>query len=294
MSDDEQDERPGWLERLSQVFSDEPRDREELIEVLRDAAERGIIDEGTLGMLSGVFAVGRMRVREVMIARAQMVVVEHDAELSDLLPIVIESGHSRFPVIGENRDEVIGLLLAKDLLSDSARNGVGGFRMRDYLRPAVHIPESKRLDVLLAEFRTSRSHMAMVMDEYGGVAGLVTIEDVLEQIVGDIDDEFDVDEDDEIVEHGVEHGDRRYTMSALVPIENFNEHFDARFSDAEFDTVGGLVVHELGHVPRAGERAVIGDYAFRVLRADRRRVHLLEVRLAQRADDQSQPSAPGD
>ncbi|MGH8274429.1 MAG: HlyC/CorC family transporter [Gammaproteobacteria bacterium] len=289
MSEEEQgSERPGWLERLTQVFADEPRDREELIEVLRDAAERDIIDEGTLAMLSGVFAVGRMRVREVMIARAQMVVVDHDAELAEILPIVIESGHSRFPVIGENRDEVVGLLLAKDLLNHVAGHGTAAFRMRDYLRPAVHIPESKRLDVLLSEFRASRSHIAIVMDEYGGVAGLVTIEDVIEQIVGDIDDEYDVDEAAEIVDHG----DRGYTVSALLSIEHFNEHFGTRFSDAQFDTVGGLVVHELGHVPHAGERVVIGGYSFRVARADHRRINLLEIRVAQRPGDEAPPPAP--
>ncbi|MGH8271046.1 MAG: HlyC/CorC family transporter [Gammaproteobacteria bacterium] len=281
MSDEERsNDGPGWLERLSQAFAGEPRDRDELIEVLRDAAEREIIDEGTLLMLSGVFAVGRMQVRDVMIARAQMVVVEHDADLDELLPIVIESGHSRFPVIGENRDEVVGLLLAKDLLRHITQKETGAFSINDYLRPAVHIPESKRLDVLLSEFRMSHNHIAIVVDEYGGVAGLVTIEDVLEQIVGDIDDEFDVDDETPIVDHG----DRRYSVSALLPIDNFNEYFGARFSDDEFDTVGGLVIHELGHVPRASERVNIGGFAFHVVRADRRRVQLLEVSVASPGD----------
>ncbi len=288
MTGEEQgEERPGWLERLSQVFADEPRNREELIEMLQDAAEREIIDEDTLAMLSGVFAVGRMQARDIMIARAQMVVVEHDAELAELLPIVIESGHSRFPVIGENRDEVVGLLLAKDLLGHIARHGTGNFSISDYLRPAAYIPESKRLDALLAEFRSSHGHIAVVMDEYGGVAGLVTLEDVLEQIVGDIEDEYDVEEEETIMEHG----DRHYTVSALVPIENFNDYFGSRFSDAQFDTVGGLVVHELGHVPRAGERVTLGSYGFRVLRADRRRVQLLEVRVNAPAGDRPPPGA---
>lgn len=277
MSDGDDDHGgPGWLERLSQAFAGEPRDREELIEVLRDAAARGVIDEGTLAMLSGVFAVGHMQVRDIMVARAQMVVIEHDATLEELLPIVIESGHSRFPVIGENRDEVIGLLLAKDLLRHVGDENPSEFRVNRFLRPAVHIPESKRLDVLLTEFRESRSHIAIVMDEYGGVAGLITIEDVLEQIVGDIDDEYDVDAGEQIRAHG----DRRYSVAALLPVEQFNEYFGSHFSDAQFDTVGGLVVHELGHVPRAGERAAVGDFDFRVLRADRRRVLLLEVRAA--------------
>ena len=264
---------PGWLERLALALSGEPRDREELIEILRDAAEREIIDDETLRMLSGVFAVGRMRVRDVMVARAQMVAVEQDAELAELLPVVVESGHSRFPVIGHDRDEVVGLLLAKDLLRHIARHGMDGFRMADYMRSVARIPESKRLDVLLAEFRASRNHLAIVIDEYGGIAGLVTIEDVLEQIVGDIDDEFDIDDVSSIVMIT----DQRFSMSAQLPIEDFNEYFEAEFSDEEFDTVGGLVVHELGHVPRAGEQARIGDFVFRVTRADRRRVIALEV-----------------
>lgn len=278
MSDDAQrSSGPGWLERLSQALAGEPRDRTALIEILRDAADRGVIDRETLRMLSGVFAVGSMQVREVMIPRAQMVTVEHDAELAALLPIVVESGHSRFPVIGESRDEVIGLVLAKDLLRHISQNGMGGFRIEDYLRPAVHIPESKRLDVLLSEFRASRNHLAIVVDEYGGVAGLITIEDVLEQIVGEIDDEFDIEEEVPIIEHA----DRRYSVSALLSIEDFNAYFGTRFSDEEFDTVGGLVVHQLGHVPRPGERVRIGDFNFRVVRADRRRVHLLEVTAAE-------------
>ncbi|MDN5865230.1 MAG: CBS domain-containing protein [Gammaproteobacteria bacterium] len=287
MSDEDNDNGgQGWLERLSQAFAGEPRDREELIEVLRDAAERGIIDEGTLAMLSGVFAVGQMQVRDIMVPRAQMVVVEHDATLEELLPIVIESGHSRFPVIGESRDEVIGLLLAKDLLRHVGHEDPSEFKVTGFLRPAVHIPESKRLDVLLTEFRESRSHIAMVMDEYGGVAGLITIEDVLEQIVGDIDDEFDVDEGEQITEHG----ERRYSVAALLSIEQFNEYFGSRFSDEQFDTVGGLVVHELGHVPRVGERVAIGAFDFRILRADRRRVQLLEIRTAPE-NDAAKPAA---
>ncbi len=264
---------PGWLERLALALTGEPRDREELIDILRDAAERDIIDDQTLRMLSGVFAVGHMRVRDVMVARAQMVAVEQDAQLAELLPVVVESGHSRFPVIGNDRDEVVGLLLAKDLLRHIAQHGMTGFRMADYLRPVARIPESKRLDVLLAEFRESRNHLAIVIDEYGGIAGLVTIEDVLEQIVGDIDDEFDIDDVSSIVKVT----DQRFSMSAQLPIEDFNEYFEADFSDEEFDTVGGLVVHQLGHVPRAGEQARIQDFLFRVTRADRRRVIALEV-----------------
>ncbi len=276
MNDGDRSSGPGWLERLSQALSGEPRDRAALVDMLRDAAERGVIDYETLRMLSGVFAVGQMQVRDVMIARAQMVTLEHDADLASILPIVVESGHSRFPVIGESRDEVIGLVLAKDLLRHIAQHGMAGFMIGDYLRPAVHIPESKRLDVLLSEFRAGRNHLAIVVDEYSGVAGLITIEDVLEQIVGEIDDEFDIEEETPIVEHA----DHRYSISALLPIEDFNEHFGTQYSDEEFDTVGGLVVNAIGHLPRPGERVRIGDFDFRVVRADRRRVHLLEVTAA--------------
>lgn len=275
MSDDEPQSSsgPGWLERLGQAISGEPRDREDLIEILTQAAHRGILDVDTLGMLIGVLAVGQQQVRDIMIPRAQMVVLEREARLEDILPIVIESGHSRFPVIAENRDEVIGLVMAKDLLRHIGQNGNSEFQLMDFLREAVRIPESKRLDVLLREFRTSRNHMAIVVDEYGGVAGLVTIEDVLEQIVGEIDDEFDVEEETPIIEHGKD----RYSVSALLPIEDFNARFGTDFSDEEFDTVGGLVVNHIGHLPRPGERVTIGAWTFRVVRADRRRVHLLEV-----------------
>ena len=274
MSDeDNRSNGPGWLERLALSLTGEPRDREELIETLRDAADRDIINDETLRMLSGVFAVGQLRVRDVMIARAQMVAVEYDSELSAILPIVVESGHSRFPVIGANRDEVVGLLLAKDLLRHIAQHGMEGFRMQDYLRSVARIPESKRLDVLLSEFRASRNHLAIVIDEYGGIAGLVTIEDVLEQIVGDIDDEFDIDDVSSIAMIT----DHRFSMSAQLPIEDFNEYFGVDFSDEEFDTVGGLVMHQFGHVPRAGEQTRIGEFEFRVTRADRRRIIALEA-----------------
>lgn len=273
MNDDDGRSSPGWLERLAQAFSGEPRDREAVVDLLRDAASRGIVSAASLNMLLGALAVDRLQVRDVMIPRAQMVMVEHDASLGEVLPIVVESGHSRFPVMGESRDQVIGLLLAKDLLRHVAQNGMAGFEIGDYLRPVAYIPESKRLDVLLSEFRASRNHMAIVVDEYGGVAGLITIEDVLEQIVGEIDDEFDVEEELPIVEHGR----RRWSVSALMPIEDFNKRFSTNYSDAEFDTVGGLVVNAIGRMPESGERVTIGEYEFRVLRADRRRVHLLEV-----------------
>jgi magnesium and cobalt transporter len=261
-----------WFERLSLLLG-EPRDREQLVELLRDAQHRGLIDTDALAMIEGVLQVAEMQVRDIMIPRSQMVVLDRDTPPEEWLPTVIRTGHSRFPVIGESRDEVVGILLAKDLLRHftEARNGT--FDAREVLRAPVFIPESKRLNVLLKEFRANRNHMAVVVDEYGGVAGIVTIEDVLEQIVGEIEDEHDVEEGAFVLKHG----DGRYTVKALTPIQDFNEYFGAGFSDEEFDTVGGLVLHGFGHLPRRGETTDIGRFRFKVLRADNRRVHLLQV-----------------
>lgn len=263
----------GWLDRIGMVLSGEPRDREELLELLRDAQKRNLFDSDAQAMLEGVLQVADMQVRDVMIPRSQMAVIERDATEAEVLPIIIESGHSRFPVIGESRDEVLGIVLAKDLLRFWAEKPAGGFNVREYLRPATFIPEAKRLNVLLKEFRSSRNHMAIVVDEYGGVAGLVTIEDVLEQIVGEIDDEHDIEEETEILKHN----ETRYTVKALTAIEDFNEYFAADFSDEEFDTIGGLVMNAIGHLPRRGESVAIDRFRFRVSRADNRRIHLLEV-----------------
>jgi len=262
-----------WLDRLSQAFSAEPRNRQDLIELLRDAQQRHLLDADGLVMIEGVLEVSEMQVRDIMIPRSQMVVVERDAGLHQILPIITESAHSRFPVIGENRDEVIGILLAKDLLPYFMDGGETGFNVRDILRPAVFIPESKRLNVLLKEFRASRNHIAIVVDEYGGVAGLVTIEDVLEQIVGEIADEHDVEDELFIMKHS----DSRFTVKALTPVEEFNEYFGMAFSDEEFDTIGGLVMREFGHLPRRGETRQIGRLRFKVLHADSRRLHLLQL-----------------
>lgn len=270
----------GWLERLGQALSGEPRDREDLLELLRDAQRRNLFDADAQAMIEGVLQVADRQVRDIMVPRSQMVVIEKDAPLEQVLPIVIESGHSRFPVISESRDEVIGIVLAKDFLRFFTENPPGGFSVREYLRPATFIPESKRLNMLLKEFRASRNHMAIVVDEYGGVAGLVTIEDVLEQIVGEIDDEHDVDEEGSILDNG----DGRYTVKALTPIEDFNEYFGTRFSDEDFDTIGGLVLAEFDHMPKRGERITIAGMQFRVLRADNRRIHLLEVKPGTRED----------
>lgn len=266
--------RRSWLERLSQALMGEPQDREQLITVLRDAEERQLVDADALSMIEGALQVAEMQVRDIMVPRGQMVVVQQDAAPEQFISTVIESGHSRFPIIGDSRDEVVGILLAKDLLDYFARGRAGTFNMRDAMRPAVFIPESKRLNVLLREFRARRNHMAIVVDEYGGVDGLVTIEDVLEQIVGEIDDEHDIDEGLYIKPHrGSE-----YMVKALTPIEDFNDYFQTSFSDQEFDTIGGLVVKTFGHLPRRGETCSVDSLHFTVVRADKRRVHLFRVK----------------
>ncbi len=262
-----------WLERLGQALSGEPKDRAELMELIRDAQQRHLLDMDALSMIEGVLQVSEMQVRDIMIPRAQMVVVEQDATLEELLPVIGESGHSRFPVIGENRDEVVGILLAKDLLPYFIDGRQRQFNLRDVLRRPVFVPESKRLNVLLKEFRKKRNHMAIVVDEFGTAAGLVTIEDVVEQIVGEIADEHDVDDDLFIKQVG----DNRFIIKALTPIEDFNEQFGSRFSDEEFDTIAGLVMKGFGRMPKRGEVVAIDGFHFKVLSADSRRIHLLEV-----------------
>jgi magnesium and cobalt transporter len=268
MSDDTG--RSGWFKRL---VAGEPRDREELALVLREAGRRELIDADALEMIEGVLAVDDLQVRDIMVPRSQMTVVERDVRPEEILPQVVESGHSRFPVIGEDRDQVVGILLAKDLLRYFTEGGALAFDIREVLRPVVFVPESKRLDVLLKEFRQSRNHMAIVVDEYGGVAGLVTIEDVIEEIVGDIADEFDVEDDQTIRREG----DRQFTVRALTRIADFNDFFGTEFPDDEFDTIGGLVMHAFGQLPRRGESVTLEGVEFRVLRADRRRIDSLRV-----------------
>jgi len=270
---------PSWLSRLNKVLSGEPQDREQLIDVLRDSEKRNLVDAQALAMIEGVLQVSEMQVRDIMVPRAQMVVVNSDSDPDDFIASVTESGHSRFPVIGDSRDEVEGIILAKDLLGYYARGEAQVFDMDDAMRPAVFIPESKRLNVLLREFRENRNHIAIVVDEYGGVAGLVTIEDVLEQIVGDIDDEHDT-EDDNLIRRL---GNGEYTVKAITPIEDFNESFKTDFSDDEFDTIGGVVIKGFGRLPKQGETMRVGSVTFKVLRADKRRVHLLRVLSVERA-----------
>lgn len=264
-----------WLERLGQAFSGEPRNREELIEELRHARQNGLVDGDTLAMLEGALGVSDKQVADVMVPRAQMVWLGIDTSLKEVLRIVTESGHSRFPVHGEDKDEVLGLLLAKDLLRHFA-SGATEFELRRVLRPMTLIPESKKLNVLLKEFRLNRTHMAVVVDEYGGVAGLITIEDVLEEIVGEIDDEHDAEDKPEV--HITPQPDGAFVVQALTPVEDFNEHFRVSFDTEAADTVGGLVTHAFGHLPERGEAIEIGGFLFEVAKADARRVQLLRVR----------------
>jgi len=268
-------ERRSWLERLSLAFSGEPQNREDLIEILRDARENGLIGSDTLKMLEGALAVSELQVGDIMLTRSQMVSLPADEPFMELMKMVVESGHSRFPVHGEDKDEILGILLAKDLLRGIVADGGPG-QIRELLRPAVLIPESKRLNVLLKEFRLSRNHMAIVVDEHGGVAGLVTIEDVLEQIVGQIDDEHDDAAESTLISA---QPDGQFAVDALTPIADFNEQFGADFPDDEYDTVGGLVTSAIGHLPEAGEELRLGRFHFRVGRADRRRVQSFVVSL---------------
>jgi len=254
------------------MFSGEPRNRDELIEELRSAQTNGLLSADTLTMVEGAIKVTELDVDDVMVPRAQIVMLSAEAPLADILAVVVESGHSRFPVHGEDKDEILGILLAKDLLKFFG--STEPFDIRANLRPAVMIPESMRLNVLLDEFRRSRNHMALVVNEYGGVAGLISIEDVLEEIVGEIDDEHD-DEVEPQLMHAQPNGD--WQVSALTLIEDFNELAGAAYSDEEYDTVGGMVTSEFGHLPEVGEEVAIGDYLFHVTQADDRRVQQFRV-----------------
>jgi magnesium and cobalt transporter len=264
--------KPTLLERLSAFLTREPEDREELLELLHGAFEHKLLDADALSMIEGVLQVSEMTVRDIMIPRAQMDVVSIDDDPTEFLPLVLETKHSRFPVIGENKDDVVGILLAKELLL-YYRNPAS-FDLKETLRPAVFVPESKRLNVLLRDFRANRNHIAIVVDEYGGVSGLVTIEDVLEQIVGDIEDEYDFDESEDNI---IAEANGRFRVKAQTEIAGFNEHFGTDFADDEFDTVGGLVLQAFGRLPKRGETTTIGGYRFRVVRADSRRLYTLQV-----------------
>jgi magnesium and cobalt transporter len=261
-----------WLRKLSRKMAGEAQDRGEVVEYLRDATMRGVIEGDALAMLEGVLGVADIQVRDIMVPRAQMTVLNGTDEGHTLLATVVESGHSRFPVMDEDREKIIGVLLAKDLLRLQVNDSTP-FDIKEFMRPAVFVPESKRLNVLLREMRRSRVHMAIVADEYGGIAGLVTIEDVIEQIVGDIDDEHDIDEDVNIRKDG----DRQYIVRGQTPIDEFNEYFQSDLSDDEFDTVAGLVMKQLGRLPRRGETLQLADCEVKVMRFDRRRIDTLRL-----------------
>ena len=263
------------FERLTALISPEPENRSELLDVLHDAYERNLIDADALSMIEGVFQVSDLSARDIMVPRSQMDVIDLTKPIESWMPLVLSTAHSRFPAIDGDRDKVVGILLAKDLLRHYAEES---FDVRDMLRPAVYIPESKRLNVLLRDFRANRNHMAIVVDEYGGVAGLITIEDVLEQIVGDIEDEYDFDEEEDNilpVKDGIRR--QRWRVKALTEIEQFNDTLDTSFPDEDVDTIGGLVAKHLGRVPRKGDVFDINNMRFEVLRADARQVHVLLV-----------------
>ena len=271
--------KPSLLERLSSLLLREPEDRDQLIELLHSAFERKLLDAEALSMIEGVMQVSETQVRDVMIPRSQMDMIDVAESPEKFIPFVIETAHSRFPVFEDNRDNVIGILLAKDLLRFYAEEQ---FAVREMLRPAVFVPEAKRLNVLLKEFRANRNHIAIVVDEYGGVSGLVTIEDVIEQIVGDIEDEYDFDETEDNI---LLDRSGRYRVKAVTEIADFNERFSSHFSDEDYDTVGGLVVGRFGRLPKRGESISIDGFTFQVLRADSRKIHSLLV-------DQPKPREP--
>lgn len=274
MNEETSSSNKSWLDSLAHALLREPKDREQLLELLRDAEQRELLDTDALHMIEGVLEVSELKARDIMVPRKQMVVVESDQTPEEFLPIITESGHSRFPVVGENRDEVIGLLLAKDLLKYAFNGKVKTFIMKDVLRRVRFIPESMRVDVLLKEFRINRNHIAIVADEYGGVAGLVTIEDILEQIVGDIVDEYDANEGVNIQKQL--NGD--FLLKSLTPIEEFNEFFQTDFDEEEFDTIGGLVAKHFGRLAKRGETIIINDFEFKIISADSRRLRLLQAK----------------
>ncbi|TEW56637.1 magnesium/cobalt transporter CorC [Psychromonas sp. RZ22] len=264
----------GLLDKIGNLFQGEPKSQDELLDVIDSAKQRQVIDQKTKEMIKGVIDVSKMRVRDIMIPRSQMVTLGLHQSVEEFLPEIIESAHSRFPVITEDKDHVVGLLLAKDLIKYGFSSNADDFKIDEILREAVVVPESKRLDTLLKEFRSQRYHMAIVVDEYGGVSGLVTIEDILEVIVGEIEDEFDNEEEDEIRKIGK----RTYTVSALTTLADFNDHFKTDYNIEGQDTIGGLILHELGHLPGRGEKITIAEHKFKITNADNRRLVQLQVR----------------
>ena len=263
------------LKKLFSGIFRKKSERTRLLELLKESQQKGLIDMDALIMIEGVFQVSEMRVRDIMVPRSHMVIIQKDQSVETMLSIVSSSGHSRFPVIDESLDEIVGILLAKDLAYYTDESSRKSFELKDILRPAVFVPESKRLNVLLKDFRTSRNHMAVVIDEYSGVAGLVTIEDVLEQIVGEIDDEHDAADAVNIHRHGF----NRFTLKGVTPITEFNSFFNTEFSNDQFDTVAGLILNELGHMPQRGEEVIIDNYQFKIISSSSRRINNLQVTL---------------
>jgi len=266
-----------WLERIGQMFQGEPQSQEELVEFIQDAGDRALIDQYTQDMIHGVLSVSRKRVRDIMIPRSQMVVLEKSHTIEKAIEIITKSAHSRFPVISEDKDNVEGMLLAKDIIPLTLSNDIEHQIISDIIRPCVIVPESKKVDVLLREFRAKRYHMAVVVDEYGGVSGLVTIEDILEEIVGEIEDESAIDET--ITEDIKKVGKQVYSIAALTTLEDFNQYFDTKFHESEVDTIGGLITKQFGHLPSSGEDIQIMDYQFKVIKADSRRLIQLQVKV---------------
>jgi len=265
-----------WFEKISQAFSDEPESLRDIMDILRAAEHRRVIDSDSLSIIEGAIQVTDMQVREVMIPRSQMITVKATQAPEEYIDNIIESAHSRFPVVGETTDDIKGILLAKDLLPLAVKNGLKKGRIADLLRPATIVPESKRLNQLLKEFKQNRNHMALVADEYGGISGLVTIEDILEQIVGEIEDEHDID--DEAMIKTLSSGE--YNIKALMPIDEFNEFFSLNLPDNEFDTVGGLILKQFERLPRRGDRTIFYGFKITVLNADNRSIRLLKFEKA--------------
>ena len=274
------------MARVRDIFTDNIADTEELIRVLRKAQRKKVLDSDALSIIEGALQVSDMQVRDIMVPRSQVVTVRASDPPQDILPVVIEAKHSRFPVIGDSLDEVLGILLAKDLLPLALDKEQRKFDIKDVMRPATYVPESKRLNVLLKEFRENRNHMAIVIDEYGDLAGLCTIEDVLEQIVGEIEDEYDI-EDEAFIKP---HDDHSFTVKALTSIDEFNRHFGARFSTEEFDTIGGIVLSRFGRIPQRDDSVTVDGFKFRVLSADNRQIRLLQVSVVS-AEDTSEPES---
>lgn len=276
MTDDESsiDPRPrSWIDKIAQVFSDEPTDTKSLLELIRNAEQDQLLDADALSIIEGALQVSSMQVRDIMIPRSQVVTVPAKLAAKEIVALITTASHSRFPVIGDNVDNVMGILLAKDLLPLALNISTERFNIKDIIRPATFVPESKRLNVLLREFRETRQHMAIVIDEYGSVCGAVTIEDVLEQIVGEIEDEYDVDDDSYIKKFDEDN----YIVKALTPVDEFNDYFKTAFSDQEFTTIGGLVLQQFGHIPERGETINIGQFLITVLNADSRQIKLIKV-----------------